>query len=136
MNILNIDDSENAEPQGRGVWQTLRNIGASFTRRLGRLLTTKVPKGLQEQGLTQEVFEEFSRRFYERMRGSRSSTMRRISQDSESPFLDALMADGFVAHADRQDEVMRDFLGEFGFEDKPEIEAFLKEQLMPTPYMT
>lgn len=133
MRINAPDASTEVEPKKMSVLAALQGIGASALETIGNLMKTKVPKHLQEQGLSQELFEELSSGFYARMKEARDASLQHIAEESERPFLEAFTVDGIAQCMDRQQRCMEELLAEFGLSDNKSIVAFLKDHLTPLP---
>ncbi len=91
-------------------------------RALYALFQTRIPQDLQKKGLTREKFEDFYTRFFERVRGHKSISVRNAKN-----FEAMLMADGWGAAIERKSHVFEDLLGEFGWQDDADIRAFLRD---------
>ena len=84
------------------------------------LFQTRIPKDLQQKGLTREKFEDFYKKFYERCRGLKYMEVRNVQN-----FPQLLVADGWGAAFERKSLVFEDLLGEFGWDTDGEIRKFL-----------
>ncbi len=132
MAILKPDGGEQPESRN-GFPRTISRIGSAIWEGIRRLFSVQVPKHIQEQGLSQKDYNYIERRFHEIMKGTLRSEEEKILEQSATPMSDLLFAHGWHADGERRDRVLAQLIGEFDLRDKPEVVAFLKDQLTPLP---
>jgi hypothetical protein len=110
--------------------------------RVKQAFVVTVPNELVARGLTQEIYNEISKRYYEMVRGKRSTDRLKIQKKINKGEIgmfggwqEAMLADGWTAVADNRNAVLETLAGDFGFTDDREICMFLKDKLNPDPYL-